>query len=413
MKRELVLLSIVAFLIPLGIAAQDAAAEGIHVQASFYPYYDFTRNVAGSAATVEQFLPVGIGAHGWEPSISKSLSLYDTDVVVYNGLGIDSYLDQLAESYDLSHLVFAKASDGVVLISRAGTDGMIREALGEYEHGHYTAEEAVEAIEDILNAEEIREILKVHRSGDLTTAEALSAIQGLTDGGHAEHDGHAATEESDEHYGHAATEDIRDILKGIRDGHTDHDEGLEAIRDLVGGHGGHSHGSYDPHIWLDPVLAVQQVANIRDALVAVDPANAKTYQDNAAAYISQLDELHNEFATTLSHCRHDTVVVQHGAFAYLAERYGFEMVRLSSITGTSTNSTANIVEYVRANDIGYLMGDDLFDTRTLRMIAEEADAQLLILSPIEGVTIEIFESSTYLDKMRDNLVALKTALACQ
>ena len=88
MKTELILLLTVAALIPLGTVAQDAAAEEIQVQASFYPYYDFTRNVAGSAATVEQFLPLGTEAHDWEPSISKVRSLMDTDVFVYNGLGI-------------------------------------------------------------------------------------------------------------------------------------------------------------------------------------------------------------------------------------------------------------------------------------------------------------------------------------
>ena len=42
------------------------------------------------------------------------------------------------------------------------------------------------------------------------------------------------------------------------------------------GHEGYRHGSFDPHIWLDPVLAVQQVADIRNALMAANPANAKT-----------------------------------------------------------------------------------------------------------------------------------------
>ena len=33
-------------------------------------------------------------------------------------------------------------------------------------------------------------------------------------------------------------------------------------------------GPNDPHIWLDPVLAIQQVKNIRDGLDKVDPKNA-------------------------------------------------------------------------------------------------------------------------------------------
>jgi zinc transport system substrate-binding protein len=450
MKSKLVLLSIVATLIPLGTAVQDAAAEEIHVQASFYPYYDFTRNVAGSAATVEQFLPLGVEAHDWEPSISKVRSLYDTHVFVYTGLGIETYVDRLAQSDDLSHVAFVKASEGLVLISITGVEEMIRVALEEYEEGHYTAKEAVEAIEDILDDEEIREILEMYKSGDLTTVEALSAIQSLVGGGHGDHDdhghddhGHGATEDADDghddhghetaeeteehgHDEHAITEDIRSILEEIRDGDTGYEEGLEAIHDLVGSevhghdehgnHDEHDHGAFDPHIWLDPVLVVQQVENIRDALMVADPDNAAIYEDNAAAYISKLDELHGEYATTLSNCQHDTIVTFHGAFTYLVERYGFETVSLSGISGTETVSTANIVnmvEYVQANDIRYLLGDDVLDTRALEVIAEETEAQVLTLSPIEGISPDEFESATYLGKMRSNLDVLKIALACQ
>ena len=149
----------------------------------------------------------------------------------------------------------------------------------------------------------------------------------------------------------------------------------------------------------------------------LDPDNAGAYEDNAAAYISELDELHSEFSTGLSNCQYDTMVTFHGAFAYLVERYGFETVALAGIAGTDTVSTAdivNLVEYVQANDIKHLLGDDVLDTRALEVIAEETDAEVLTISPIEGISAENFESGvTYLDKMRSNLDALKIALACQ
>ena len=324
MKVKLVLFLMTAALIPLGTATQYAAAEEIHVQASFYPYYEFTRNVAGSAATVEQFLPLGVEAHDWEPSISKVQSLSETDMFVYNGLGLETYVDRLAESGDLSHMVFVKASEGLVLISTAGINDMILEALEEYEHDHYTAEEAVDAIENILDAEEIQNILESYESGDLTTAEALSSILDVVGGehvGHDEHDhdhetveemdDHAMTEDTDDHghdedghddhghdedghddhghdedghddhghdedghdedghddHGHddhMSIEDIRGILEEIHDGDTSHEDGLEAIHDLIGSedhdeHGhdehAHDHGASDPHVWLDPILA--------------------------------------------------------------------------------------------------------------------------------------------------------------
>jgi zinc transport system substrate-binding protein len=51
------------------------------------------------------------------------------------------------------------------------------------------------------------------------------------------------------------------------------------------------HAPTDPHIWLDPVLAVQQVENIRDGLSKVDPNNAAYYHQNAQNFIGRLKSL--------------------------------------------------------------------------------------------------------------------------
>ena len=234
MKTESILHSIVSTVIHLGTVAQNAAAREIHVQASFYPYYDFTRNVAGSVATVGQFLPLGAEAHDWEPGISKVRSLLDADVFVYNGFGIETYVERLAQSDEPSHAVFVKASDGLVLLSAVGIGEMIRVALEEHENDHYTTEEAARAIEAILDAEEIQDILEKYRFGDLTMAETLSSILGLTGGGHAGHYDHGPeTDEAMEGHGHddhVATEDIRGILEEIRDGDIWYEKGLRAVQ---------------------------------------------------------------------------------------------------------------------------------------------------------------------------------------
>ena len=127
--------------------------------------------------------------------------------------------------------------------------------------------------------------------------------------------------------------------------------------------------------------------------------------------------MHHDYAAALSDCRHDTIVTFHGAFAYLVERYGFETVAIAGISGTETATAKDIkdmIDYVNANGVEYLLGDDILDARELDAIAEDTDAQVLTLSPIEGISPEEFESgATYIGKMRENLDALKTALACQ
>ena len=56
----------------------------------------------------------------------------------------------------------------------------------------------------------------------------------------------------------------------------------------------HSEGSADPHAWQSVANAKIYVANIRDALIAADPAGEAVYRDNAAAYLVKLDALDRE-----------------------------------------------------------------------------------------------------------------------
>ena len=82
---------------------------------------------------------------------------------------------------------------------------------------------------------------------------------------------------------------VVDSSKGIKP--------LDEISPVVHGSGEHSHehGAGNPHVWLDPVLAKQQVENIRDGLIAADPENKAKYEANAAAYLQELANLDKEF----------------------------------------------------------------------------------------------------------------------
>ena len=91
-------------------------SEKIRVFASFFPYYEFARNVAGDRAIVEQYLPPGTEAHDWEPRAGEILLLEDTDVFVYNGLGIEPYVSSLIESGEFDGMLFVKATDGIALL---------------------------------------------------------------------------------------------------------------------------------------------------------------------------------------------------------------------------------------------------------------------------------------------------------
>ena len=77
-------------------------------------------------------------------------------------------------------------------------------------------------------------------------------------------------------------------------------------------------GEVNPHIWLDPLRAVQQVENIRDGLVKADPGCADGYTKRAAAYALQLKELNTAIASQLKPFRGKTFIAFHDFAPYFA-----------------------------------------------------------------------------------------------
>ena len=90
---------------------------------------------------------------------------------------------------------------------------------------------------------------------------------------------------------------------------------------------------------------------------------------------------------------------------------------LSGVAPDSEASAAEIaefVDFVRDNDIKVIFAEELVDPRLAEVIADEAEAEVLLFSPIEALKQnEIGKNITYIDKMEQNLDALKVALECQ
>ena len=396
--------------------------EKITVLTSFYPYHEFTKNIAGDFAEVKQFMPSGVEAHDWEPRAQEIQSLLRADVFVYNGLGMEPYVDQIIESGDFDNVLFVKASEGVELIEfedeHAKEEGHddhddhdshaeefyeeIALVIEEFEHGHMTESQSIEAIKEILHEHE----------GD-GHDHGVGAIEEIEHVLHEIEDGHIGGPEGLEEIHHLVSgEDVHD-KHAKEEGHDDHDEHEEEH-----GHHGHDHDyEFDPHIWLDPILVKQQVNVIRDGLIEADPQNKEYYEENARIYNNEIDALDMKIGSSLSSCQKDTIVPFHNAFTYLGERYDIHIIALSGMAPDSEASAAEIaefVDFVKDNDIKVIFSEELVDPRLAEVIAEEANAQVLLFSPLEALTPdEAAKNVSYIEKMEDNLDSLKVALECQ
>jgi ABC-type Zn uptake system ZnuABC Zn-binding protein ZnuA len=91
----------------------------------------------------------------------------------------------------------------------------------------------------------------------------------------------------------------------------------------------------DPHIWLDPRRAEQQVDNIAKALSEIDPEGASYYETNAIVYSLRLELLAHDILIGLGGMRNKRLITYHESFNYFAERYGLKSY---SLTGPDAES---------------------------------------------------------------------------
>jgi ABC-type Zn uptake system ZnuABC Zn-binding protein ZnuA len=173
----------------------------------------------------------------------------------------------------------------------------------------------------------------------------------------------------------------------------------------------------DPHFWLDPVMAVRYVQNIRDALSRIDPAGEKTYGANADAYIRQLRELDAWITAQVAAIPPEkrSLVTNHESFGYFADRYGFRIIG-TVIPSVSTEATptprqlARLVDGLKAAGARAVFLEVGGSPQLARQVAQEAGITVVTELYTHSLTDASGPAPTYLDMMRFDVKAIIGAL---
>ena len=167
----------------------------------------------------------------------------------------------------------------------------------------------------------------------------------------------------------------------------------------------------NPHLWLDPMLAISYVESILLALAANDPEGATEYAANAAAYANELLALDAEIEAALASIPPERrkLVTFHDAYPYLARRYGLEVVAVvvpSPGQEPSARAIADLIGAIEAQNVPAVYKEPQFNADVLESAANEADVQVLDL--LSDAYIDGVES--YIDLMRFNAAQLQEGL---
>jgi len=196
-----------------------------------------------------------------------------------------------------------------------------------------------------------------------------------------------------------------EFVEGMEHDH-DHYDGDEFCEDV----------EYDEHVWTSPVNAILIVRAIAELLGEADPANAATYNENAAAYIRELEKLDVAFSEVVAGARRKTIVFgDRFPFRYLANEYGLEYFAAFPSCSTETEPSAATVAFlinkVKSEKIPVIFHLELSNEKMADTISEETGAKKLQLHSTHNVTKRDFEAgANYVDLQKANVVNLKAAL---
>ncbi len=171
----------------------------------------------------------------------------------------------------------------------------------------------------------------------------------------------------------------------------------------------------DPHAWQSVANARIYVANIRDGLIAADPAGKMSYEANAKAYLARLDGLEAEVKSAIARIPADRrkVITTHDAFGYFAAAYGMQFIApqgVSTESEASAKDVAKIIIQIRKQKIPAVFLENVSDTRLMQRIAKEGGARIGGKLYSDALSEEKEPASSYIDMMRNNIRQFTIAL---
>lgn len=178
------------------------------------------------------------------------------------------------------------------------------------------------------------------------------------------------------------------------------------------GYDEHGHGEYDPHTWLDPVLAQQMVAQILAAIIEIDGTNKDFYEANATVLQNRFAQLDQIYTEQLSTCTVKKVIISHDAFGYIARRYNFTIYAIAGVS-TQDEPSANILAELKreaTNGVTHILVEENNVRRFADTLANETGLTVLPVNPLGKGTLDA--TKDFFDVMQENLESFTAALNC-
>ena len=362
--------------------------EKFKITTTVFPVYDWTKNIVGDESPnvdIEMLMNSGIDLHSYQPTAEDIVNINSSDVFIYVGGVSDGWVEDVLAQSTNEDLVTIDLME--VLGDRVLSDDLIP-GMQESEHGH---EHEIEEEHDHKHEAE-----EEHNHNHEHEAEE--------DHNH-EHE-HEAEEDHDNEHEHEAEEDHD----------SEHEDGHDHEHEAEEGHD-HEHVHPDEHIWLS--LENASIITKEISQVLSQETGNEVYLQNATQYITELDELDEQYEMQLE--KADTKTLLFGdrfAFRYLVEDYDLDYYGAFSGCSAETEASFETITFLskKVDELGLEAVIELESSgheiaQTIVNNTKNKDQEVLTLDSLQSITQkEIEEGTTYMSVMKSNLEVLVDAL---
>ena len=179
---------------------------------------------------------------------------------------------------------------------------------------------------------------------------------------------------------------------------------------------GEGEGYPNPHAWMSPVSAKTYADNIAAALADLDPAHADSYRANAEAYKQELSQVHQELISAISNLpQHQRLLVTcEGAFSYLAADAGLDEAYLWAVNSDGETGARRMMELsdrVAGSAVPAVFCESTVPTRTMEQIATDTGATYAGALYVDSLSDADGPVPTYLDLIRYDTRLMAEALS--
>ncbi len=141
-------------------------------------------------------------------------------------------------------------------------------------------------------------------------------------------------------------------------------------------------GIPNPHLWTDPILALEYASIISLELSKIDPLGEPYYRTNYDTFERRIFDLDSRIKVAVGSIPEASrkLLTYHDSFPYFAKRYDLRIiaaVQPSDFNEPSAREVARLIDQVRLEMVPAIFGSNIFPSPIMEQIADEADVSFV------------------------------------